>query len=205
MIAAGVPVVPGSEGDVEDIETGLKEAERIGYPVIIKAALGGGGKGMRVANTPEEFPEAYATARKESEIAFGDGTMYIEHFVVNPRHIEFQILADSFGNVIHLGERDCSIQRNHQKMIEESPSAAVSPELREKMGHAAVTAAKAAGYVNAERSNFFWNRMENSGYGNEYKDPGGASGNGMGNRCRSCKGTDPYRIRTEAVLYTGRH
>ena len=98
MIAAGVPVVPGSEGDVEDIETGLKEAERIGYPVIIKAALGGGGKGMRVANTPEEFPEAYATARKESEIAFGDGTMYIEHFVVNPRHIEFQILADSFGN-----------------------------------------------------------------------------------------------------------
>ena len=131
MIAAGVPVVPGSEGDVEDIETGLKEAERIGYPVIVKAALGGGGKGMRVANTPEEFPEAYATARKESEIAFGDGTMYIEHFVVNPRHIEFQILADSFGNVIHLGERDCSIQRNHQKMIEESPSAAVSPELRE--------------------------------------------------------------------------
>ena len=125
MIAAGVPVVPGSEGDVEDIETGLKEAERIGYPVIIKAALGGGGKGMRVANTPEEFPEAYATARKESEIAFGDGTMYIEHFVVNPRHIEFQILADSQGNVIHLGERDCSIQRNHQKMIEESPSAAV--------------------------------------------------------------------------------
>ena len=90
---------------------------------------------MRVANTPEEFPEAYATARKESEIAFGDGTMYIEHFVVNPRHIEFQILADSFGNVIHLGERDCSIQRNHQKMIEESPSAAVSPELREKMGN----------------------------------------------------------------------
>ena len=115
MIAAGVPVVPGSEGDVEDIETGLKEAERIGYPVIIKAALGGGGKGMRVANTPEEFPEAYATDR----------------------------------NVIHLGERDCSIQRNHQKMIEESPSAAVSSELREKMGHAAVTAAKAAGYVNA--------------------------------------------------------
>ena len=141
MIAAGVPVVPGSEGSVDDIE--------IGYPVMIKASSGGGGKGMRVANTPEEFPEAYATARKESEIAFGDGTMYIEHFVVNPRHIEFQILADSQGNVIHLGERDCSIQRNHQKMIEESPSAAVSDELREKMGHAAVTAAKAAGYVNA--------------------------------------------------------
>ena len=121
----------------------------VGPPSKVIRMLGGGGKGMRVANTPEEFPEAYATARKESEIAFGDGTMYIEHFVVNPRHIEFQILADSFGNVIHLGERDCSIQRNHQKMIEESPSAAVSPELREKMGHAAVTAAKAAGYVNA--------------------------------------------------------
>ena len=149
MIAAGVPVVPGSEGDVEDIETGLKEAERIGYPVIIKAALGGGGKGMRVANTPEEFPEAYATARKESEIAFGDGTMYIEHFVVNPRHIEFQILADSQGNVIHLGERDCSIQRNHQKMIEESPCEVISDELRTKMGEAAVKAAKAARYENA--------------------------------------------------------
>ena len=149
MIAAGVPVVPGSEGDVEDIETGLKEAERIGYPVIIKAALGGGGKGMRVANTPEEFPEAYATARKESEIAFGDGTMYIEHFVVNPRHIEFQILADSFGNVIHLGERDCSIQRRHQKLLEEAPSAAISEELRERMGQAAVKAARSVHYENA--------------------------------------------------------
>ena len=149
MIAAGVPVVPGSEGDVEDIETGLKEAERIGYPVIIKAALGGGGKGMRVANTPEEFPEAYATARKESEIAFGDGTMYIEHFVVNPRHIEFQILADSFGNVIHLGERDCSIQRKNQKLIEESPCMLIDDELRSRMGKDAVEAAKAAGYTNA--------------------------------------------------------
>ena len=149
MMEAGVPVVPGTKDPVYDVETGEKLADEIGYPVMIKASSGGGGKGMRVANTPEEFPEAYATARKESEIAFGDGTMYIEHFVVNPRHIEFQILADSFGNVIHLGERDCSIQRNHQKMIEESPSAAVSPELREKMGHAAVTAAKAAGYVNA--------------------------------------------------------
>lgn len=149
MMDAKVPVVPGTREPVYDAETGEKFADEIGYPVMIKASSGGGGKGMRVANTPEEFPEAYATARKESEIAFGDGTMYIEHFVVNPRHIEFQILADNQGNVIHLGERDCSIQRNHQKMIEESPSAAVSPELREKMGHAAVTAAKAAGYVNA--------------------------------------------------------
>lgn len=104
---------------------------------------------MRVAQTPDEFQTSFQTAQKEAQMAFGDGTMYLEHFVEHPRHIEFQILADKYGNVIHLGERDCSIQRNHQKMIEESPSAAVSPELREKMGHAAVTAAKAAGYVNA--------------------------------------------------------
>ena len=160
MIAAGVPVVPGSEGDVEDIETGLKEAERIGYPVIIKAALGGGGKGMRVAYSEEEFTQSFQTAQKESQMAFGDDTMYIEHFVVNPRHIEFQILADSFGNVIHLGERDCSIQRNHQKMIEEAPSAALSSKLRKKMGEAAVKAAKAAGYVNAGTIEFL---LEKSG------------------------------------------
>ena len=149
MEAAGVPVIPGSKEPVCEVHTGLLLAREIGYPVIIKAALGGGGKGMRVAYSEEEFTQSFQTAQKESQMAFGDDTMYIEHFVVNPRHIEFQILADSFGNVIHLGERDCSIQRNHQKMIEESPSAAVSPELREKMGHAAVTAAKAAGYVNA--------------------------------------------------------
>ena len=149
MIAAGVPVVPGSEGDVEDIETGLKEAERIGYPVIIKAALGGGGKGMRVADTPADFEESFRTAQKETQMAFGDSTMYVEHFVRHPRHIEFQIMADKFGNVIHLGERDCSIQRNHQKMIEESPCEVISDELRARMGEAAVKAAKAAGYENA--------------------------------------------------------
>mgnify|MGYP000485810648 CR=1 FL=1 len=149
MIAAGVPVVPGSEGSVDDIETGLKEAERIGYPVIIKAALGGGGKGMRVANTPEEFPEAYATARKESEIAFGDGTMYIEHFVVNPRHIEFQILADNQGNVIHLGERDCSIQRRHQKVIEFAPSLILSEEQRQAICEDALKIARHVNYRSA--------------------------------------------------------
>ena len=149
MIQAGVPVIPGSKEPIYDAKTGAKIAEEIGYPVIVKAALGGGGKGMRVAQNADEFEASFQTAQKEAEMAFADGTMYIEHFVVNPRHIEFQILADNQGNVIHLGERDCSIQRNHQKMIEESPSAAVSPELREKMGHAAVTAAKAAGYVNA--------------------------------------------------------
>ena len=149
MEAAGVPVIPGTTEAILDVQTGAREADRIGYPVIIKAALGGGGKGMRTAFSPEEFELAFLTAQKESQIAFGDGTMYIEHFVEHPRHIEFQILADSQGNVVHLGERDCSIQRNHQKMIEESPSMAVSEELRNQMGMAAVKAAKAAHYVNA--------------------------------------------------------
>ena len=149
MMAAGVPVIPGSKEAIYDVETGAKIAEEIGYPVIIKAALGGGGKGMRVAQTAEEFEASFQTAQKESQMAFGDNTMYIEHFVQHPRHIEFQILADSYGNVIHLGERDCSIQRNHQKMIEEAPSIALSDELRQRMGEAAVRAAKAAGYENA--------------------------------------------------------
>ena len=149
MISAQVPVIPGSTEPVFDEEKGAKEADRIGYPVIVKAALGGGGKGMRVAKTPEEFSKAFTTAQKEAKAAFGDDMMYIEHFVEHPRHIEFQILADHYSNVIHLGERDCSIQRNHQKMIEESPSLALSEELRQKMGEAAVKAAKAANYENA--------------------------------------------------------
>ena len=149
MEAAGVPVIPGSKEPVCDVHTGLLLAREIGYPVIIKAALGGGGKGMRVAYSEKEFTQSFQTAQKESQMAFGDDTMYIEHFMEEPRHIEFQILADSYGNVVHLGERDCSIQRNHQKMIEEAPSAALSSKLRKKMGEAAVKAAKAAGYVNA--------------------------------------------------------
>ncbi len=149
MAAAGVPVIPGSEDAVYDAQTGKEIARAIGYPVIVKAALGGGGKGMRTAFCEEEFEQSFQTAQTEALNAFGDGTMYIEHFVLDPRHIEFQILADNFGNVIHLGERDCSIQRNHQKMIEESPSVALSEELREEMGKAAVRAAKAAGYMNA--------------------------------------------------------
>lgn len=149
MIAAGVPVIPGSAEPLYDVDAGAAAAAQIGYPVIVKAALGGGGKGMRVAQTPAEFGQSFLTAQKETELAFGDNTMYIEHFVEHPRHIEFQILADRFGNVVQLGERDCSIQRNHQKMIEESPSIALSEELRQKMGSCAVKAAKAAGYVNA--------------------------------------------------------
>ena len=161
MMAAGVPVIPGSKEAIYDVETGAKIAEKIGYPVIIKAALGGGGKGMRVAQTPEEFEASLQTAQKESQMAFGDNTMYIEHFVQHPRHIEFQILADSYGNVIHLGERDCSIQRNHQKMIEEAPSIALSDELRQRMGEAAVRAAKAAGYENAGTIEFLLEKNGN--------------------------------------------
>ena len=161
MMAAGVPVIPGSKEAIYDVETGAKIAEEIGYPVIIKAALGGGGKGMRVAQTPEEFEASFQTAQKESQMAFGDNTMYIEHFVQHPRHIEFQILADSYGNVIHLGERDCSIQRNHQKMIEEAPSIALSDELRQRMGEAAVRAARAAGYENAGTIEFLLEKNGN--------------------------------------------
>ncbi len=149
MEAAKVPVIPGSREPVYTAEEGEAQAAQIGYPVIIKAALGGGGKGMRTAFTPQEFKKSFATAQQEAQNAFGDRMMYVEHFIQHPRHIEFQILADSYGNVVHLGERDCSVQRNHQKMIEESPSAALSEELRRKMGQAAVRAAKAAHYVNA--------------------------------------------------------
>lgn len=158
MAAAGVPVIPGSKKAVYSVEEGMAEAEEIGYPVIIKAALGGGGKGMRTADCAAEFAESFRTAQKEAQMAFGDNTMYIEHFVRNPRHIEFQILADKKSNVVHLGERDCSVQRNHQKMIEESPCEAISDKLRKKMGEAAVKAAKACGYVNAGTIEFLLER-----------------------------------------------
>jgi len=161
MTEAGVPVIPGSKEAVMDVETGRKIALEVGYPVIVKAALGGGGKGMRVARTPEEFESSFQTAKKEAGKAFGDDTMYIEHYVEHPRHVEFQILADNYGNVVHLGERDCSVQRNHQKMIEESPCTAISAKLRDKMGEAAVKAAKAAGYTNAGTIEFLLEKNEN--------------------------------------------
>ncbi len=149
MIDAGVTVIPGWNKNVESVEEGKEIAAKLGYPVIVKAALGGGGKGMRVAMSEEEFENAYLTARKEAGAAFGDDSVYMEHFIENPRHVEVQILADSYGNVVHLGERDCSIQRNHQKFIEEAPCKAISKELRARMGEQAVKAAKAVGYENA--------------------------------------------------------
>ncbi len=149
MTDAGVPVIPGSKEEIFEVERCRELAEEIGYPVIIKAALGGGGKGMRVAYAPEELDNAFRTAQRESEMAFSDNTMYLEHFVEKPRHIEVQILADKFGNVISLGERDCSVQRNHQKMIEESPSCVLDDTLRKQIWETAVKAAKAAEYENA--------------------------------------------------------
>lgn len=149
MEEAGVPVIPGNSASVYTVEEGLQHAQEAGYPVMIKAALGGGGKGMRTACSKEEFENSFHMAQTEARNAFGDDAMYVEHFVEHPRHIEFQILADNYRNVVHLGERDCSIQRNHQKLIEESPSPALTPVLRQKMGEAAVKAAKAAGYTNA--------------------------------------------------------
>ena len=149
MMEAGVPVVPGTKEPVYDAATGEKLADEIGYPVMIKASSGGGGKGMRVSRSKEDFEFNFNTAQRESANAFGDDTMYIEKFIENPRHVEIQIMADGHGNVVALGERDCSVQRNHQKLIEESPSPAVSDEQRKKMGEIAVKAAKAAEYYSA--------------------------------------------------------
>ena len=144
-----VPVVPGSDGTVDNSDEAITIAEKLGYPVLVKASSGGGGRGMRRADSAQELPRAFDEARAEAVACFGDGSMYIEKLIVDPRHIEFQILADNFKNVLHLGERDCSIQRRNQKMLEESPSKALTSELREKMGAAAIMAATAAGYTNA--------------------------------------------------------
>lgn len=147
--AAGVPVLPGSEGVVRDPDQAVEIAEAVGYPVIIKAAAGGGGRGMRVAADREALLRCFKTAVAEAESAFGSGDVYIEKYLIDPRHIEVQVLADEYGNVVHFGERDCSIQRRHQKVIEECPSPAIKDGLRKKLGADAVKAAKAVGYTNA--------------------------------------------------------
>ena len=149
MMEAGVPVVPGTKEPVKDVETAAEKAKEIGFPVMIKASSGGGGKGMRVANSADEFDFNFNMAQRESVNAFNDDTMYIERCVLNPRHVEVQIMADNFGNVVSLGERDCSVQRNHQKLIEESPSPAIDDETRQRMYKDAVLAAKTVGYTNA--------------------------------------------------------
>ncbi|SDC02949.1 MULTISPECIES: acetyl-CoA carboxylase biotin carboxylase subunit [unclassified Candidatus Frackibacter] len=161
MIDAGVPVVPGTEGGLEDKDEAVEVAEEIGYPVIVKAAFGGGGRGMRVAHNKDDLVQAIQTASAEAEAAFGNAEVYLEKYIEEPRHIEFQILADEHGNVIHLGERDCSIQRRHQKVIEEAPSPALDSELREAMGQAAVKAAKAVNYSNAGTVEFLLDKHNN--------------------------------------------
>ena len=161
MMDAGVPVVPGGKEAVHEVEEARLVAEKIGYPVMIKASSGGGGKGMRISRGLEDFDANFQNAQMESIKGFSDDTMYIEKYIEKPRHIEFQIMADKFGNVVHLGERDCSIQRRHQKVLEESPSAAISEELRKKMGETAVLAAKSVGYENAGTIEFLLDKHKN--------------------------------------------
>ena len=161
MKKAGVPILPGSDGPVDSEEKALKIAKDIGYPVIVKATAGGGGRGMRVVRAPSELVTAVKTAQREAEAAFGVGDVYIEKYVESPRHIEFQILGDQYGNVVHLGERECSIQRRHQKLIEESPSPALTEKMRRKMGSIVIDAAKAVQYTNAGTFEFL---MDPAGY-----------------------------------------
>ncbi|MEP7304704.1 MAG: acetyl-CoA carboxylase biotin carboxylase subunit [Acidobacteriota bacterium] len=149
MKKAGVPILPGSDGPIESEDKALKLAKEIGYPVIVKATAGGGGRGMRVVRAPNELSHAVKTAQREAEAAFGVGDVYLEKYVESPRHVEFQILGDHYGNVVHLGERECSIQRRHQKLIEESPSLALSDKMRRKMGSIVIDAARAVQYTNA--------------------------------------------------------
>ena len=161
MMQAGVPVVPGSKDPVYTAEDGLAMAKEIGFPVMIKASSGGGGKGMRISRSEEDFTEHFNAAQLESVKGFSDDTMYIEKYIEKPRHVEFQIMGDKFGHVVHLGERDCSIQRRHQKVMEESPCEVISPELRKKMGEVAVKAAKAVNYENAGTIEFLLDKDKN--------------------------------------------
>ncbi|EKO1914246.1 acetyl-CoA carboxylase biotin carboxylase subunit [Clostridium botulinum] len=149
MIRAGVPVIPGSNGIIHNEEEALNIAEEIGYPVVVKASAGGGGRGIRIVHSKENMIKAFNTAKSEAKGAFGDDSMYVEKFIKNPRHIEFQILGDNYGNIIHLGERDCSLQRRNQKVLEEAPSPRMNEELRKRMGDVAIKAAKAVEYKNA--------------------------------------------------------
>jgi acetyl-CoA carboxylase biotin carboxylase subunit len=157
MKKAGVPVLPGSEGTLESEEQALRIAEEIGYPVLIKATAGGGGRGMRVVRHPSEMSRAYRTASREAEAAFGVPDVYVEKYLENPRHIEFQILGDHYGNVVHMGERECSVQRRHQKLIEESPSPALTDKVRRKVGAIVVDAARDVQYTNAGTFEFLMN------------------------------------------------
>ena len=164
MMRAGIPVVPGSDGAIKDIEAAKKLAAQIGYPVIIKAAAGGGGRGMRVVEKEEDLEKSFWSAESEAMSAFGDGTMYMEKYISNPRHIEVQVLGDEYGNVIHVGERDCSMQRRHQKLIEESPAVILDDQTRAELHQTAVNAAKAIGYTGAGTFEFLYDQRDNKFY-----------------------------------------
>lgn len=164
MMRAGIPVVPGSDGAIKDIEMAKKLASEIGYPVIIKAAAGGGGRGMRVVEKEEDLEKSFWSAESEAMSAFGDGTMYMEKYITNPRHIEVQVLGDEYGNVIHVGERDCSMQRRHQKLIEESPAVILDDKTRDELHQTAVNAAKAIGYTGAGTFEFLYDQRDNKFY-----------------------------------------
>lgn len=161
MRKAGVPVVPGSEGAIGEIDKAKKIAQEIGFPVIIKATAGGGGRGMRIVSSMDELENAFLTASHEAEAAFGNPSVYIEKYIEEPRHVEIQIVGDKYGNIIHFGERDCSIQRRHQKLVEESPSPVLTPELREAMGNAAIKGAKSVKYTGAGTVEFLLDKNKN--------------------------------------------
>ena len=164
MIKAGVPVIPGSDGEVHTAEEALKVADRIGYPVMLKASAGGGGKGIRKVERAEDLVPAFESASTEAKAAFGNGAMYLERVIYPARHIEVQILADQFGHVVHLGERDCSLQRNNQKVLEESPSVAIGKTIRDQIGSAAVRAAESVGYENAGTIEFLYDEGKGEFY-----------------------------------------
>ena len=157
----GIPVIQGSNGSIKGLKDAIKVANQIGYPVMLKAAAGGGGKGIRVAYSQEELENSYNIVKQEAKVSFNDDEIYIEKFIENPRHVEIQILADEHGNVVHLGERDCSIQRKNQKIIEETPSTAIDEKLRAKMGEAAIKAAKVSGYTSCGTIEFLVDKNKN--------------------------------------------
>ncbi|MCX7909216.1 MAG: acetyl-CoA carboxylase biotin carboxylase subunit [Ignavibacteria bacterium] len=161
MSKAGVPIVPGTKEPIRDVEEGIEIAKKIGFPVLLKAAAGGGGKGMRKVFKEEDFKDSFESAQREALKSFGDGSIYIEKYLENPKHIEIQVIGDEFGNYVHLGERDCSIQRRHQKVIEEATSTVLDEELRHKMGSVAIEAARAVEYVNAGTVEFLFDRNKN--------------------------------------------
>ncbi len=194
MKKAGVPMLPGSDGPVESEEKALKVARDIGYPVIIKAAAGGGGRGMRIVRNAADLPHAFKTAQREAEAAFGLGDVYIEKYLEAPRHIEFQVIGDHHGNLVHLGERECSIQRRHQKLLEESPSVAVSDKVRRKMGALVVDAARAVQYHQCRYVRVPGGREgQLLLHGSEHPHPGRTSRHGDGDRHRHCERANSRR------------